>query len=624
MGKQWKRNLLFLWVILFKIAKAEEDEPLNGVPNPQFQADVWDSSVDFRQTVCDYHHEYDNGTAPLEKALKGFHIRSLLLCPDVYCFMKDGALDPEYPGLYAVLLDEIAKRAEFHWRDSFATISEFEKGNKTFTELLSWQTSTYDVAVSWWIETTDRIREGINFPFGWYDSSILMISKKTETNSSFEFLSFANPFTGELWLMIGITIVISGLVYCLLEKIDDMSDKRKLSKDPIESIVLAGIAFTTHLEYKPRTHPAYLFTFSISLWAMITSAAYTANLASFMVVKNTPGLQVTTLEDAVAYGYKICVFKDTGIDDTLSKDFRNGDFVRKPTLEGSLEGVLNGECKIAAVAAGVWETQKQNKEIGCNLEWIGRKYKEQQAGFATRHDSGSRCTSLISEVIDIHLRDMHEDGFLAEAWENHMLQVYGRQTCGVETTSDAPSTNDEQLNLKDMGGIFIVHFSLMAVAVVAAYFSRITGRHKIRNERLEREKRDGLLRQIQEKKELRKLLSVSKKYDVGTLNLDYHKSVPATENGTKMFDVDLLSNNSTNNNIEEPRVDDDNSYSPADIFEIPTDSSLADVRESVKELKSEFQISQTKQSKRMNEMTNQMAKILNLLEQQQQQQQQSD
>merc|ERR1712150_18543 len=109
------------------------------------------------------------------------------------------------------------------------------------------------------------------------------------------------------------------------------------------------------------------------------------------------------------------------------------------------------------------ETQKHKKEIGCNLEWIGRKYKEQQAGFATRYDSGSRCTSLISEVIDIHLRDMYEDGFLTEAWENHMLQVYGRQTCGAETTSDDPSTNEDQLTLKDMGGIFIVHFSLMAV-----------------------------------------------------------------------------------------------------------------------------------------------------------------
>lgn len=101
------------------------------------------------------------------------------------------------------------------------------------------------------IETTNCIGKDVDFPLGWCASSVFVISKKFKENSVFDFASVANPFTGELWLMIGITIVTSGLICCALERIENMPDERKQREDPIDSVALTEITFAAHSKCKP-------------------------------------------------------------------------------------------------------------------------------------------------------------------------------------------------------------------------------------------------------------------------------------------------------------------------------------------------------------------------------------
>jgi len=542
LSSAWKFILfLICWFVLNKVVKAVDAEltnEVNNYPNPLYQTNMFNTSVNFRQNVCRFSNEHDNGNHTLAKALKGFAIRAALGCPGIYCqTTEDGqSLDPNLPGLYVVLLDELARRSEFTWRDSFALMGRDtdEKGNKTFGDLLIWTTETYDISIDWWTKTTGRMRAGVDFPEGWYDGGIIMLQRKKEqeTSSTFNPFTWVEPFSPWVWFMIVATIVSSGLVYWILEKIDDRSDRRKLDRDPVENIFLAGIAFTTHFEFHPKTKAAMLFTLSISFWALLTASAYTANLASFLVVKNTPGLQVTTLEDAVAYGYKICVWENAAIDKILTADFRTASLIRQPTEYDSLRGVANGDCDIAAVPAGTWKTRRRDEVIGeCQLEWIGRKYKEIPAGFATRRDVGTKCTSLIADVIDIHIRDMIEEGFVDEAWENHLTSLFGPPSCPATKGDDENALDDVRLNMKNMGGIFILHFSIMGLVLLLTLYQRLSGRTKARNERLHQEERAAFINKMKEQHDMRKCLAVSKKIDVGVRHLQYNMSAAASDLG---------------------------------------------------------------------------------------------
>ena len=55
----------------------------------------------------------------------------------------------------------------------------------------------------------------------------------------------------------------------------------------------------------------------------------------------------------------------------------------------------------------------------CNLVHIGRKFKDFEAGFATRSDAGTLCTSLVRDVIHNHMNLMADEGFIAKAWGKH-------------------------------------------------------------------------------------------------------------------------------------------------------------------------------------------------------------
>lgn len=93
------------------------------------------------------------------------------------------------------------------------------------------------------------------------------------------------------------------------------------------------------------------------------------------------------------------------------------------------------------------------------------------SGFATGVDTGTLCTSLISYVINIHMAEMISDGFVAEAWKNHIAKI---ATIDCEAQADEQSMNPEDenfsLRISEMAGIFIMHLGLMVFAVLVAFF----------------------------------------------------------------------------------------------------------------------------------------------------------
>jgi hypothetical protein len=64
----------------------------------------------------------------------------------------------------------------------------------------------------------------------------------------------------------------------------------------LKSTLMFTMAFTGKIRYQPQTNAARLFTVSVCFWALVMGASYTANLASALVVRMQPKIQVTSLE----------------------------------------------------------------------------------------------------------------------------------------------------------------------------------------------------------------------------------------------------------------------------------------------------------------------------------------
>ena len=257
------------------------------------------------------------------------------------------------------------------------------------------------------------------------------------------------------------------------------------------------------------------------MWALLMGAAYTANLASFLVVKNAPRDVVESLADAVRLKEPICVYKDTASHVLLQDEFPNAIVVEKVTEKESFQGVVDGDCTVALGAITSfyhWE-RDINVNPDCELIWIGRKIREVESGFASISDSGIYCTSLIRDVVHLHMRHMKEDGFIQRAWDEDFflsstnecsgssLRIDRRRNLGGDDDPEESQTALEagQLNIKNMGGIFILHGSLSVLAVLLAFIHHRAGLTARRNEERRQHKLQKHIKMQEKKNEIKSL-----------------------------------------------------------------------------------------------------------------------
>eukprot|EP00550_Attheya_septentrionalis_P005091 CAMPEP_0198283400 /NCGR_PEP_ID=MMETSP1449-20131203/2997_1 /TAXON_ID=420275 /ORGANISM="Attheya septentrionalis, Strain CCMP2084" /LENGTH=577 /DNA_ID=CAMNT_0043979985 /DNA_START=22 /DNA_END=1755 /DNA_ORIENTATION=- len=477
-GRQYRSWTLVLFGLVFRLVQIGAQEQ----PSALYQTENFNTDVMFRQSVCDLHEQYDAGNRSLENALEGLELR-VVVGTNQYFQLTNGTIDEDYPGLTARLLDELAGRGKFTWRNSFAVSTFVPTENKTWTELLKWTTDTYDVSATWWAQSVDRLALGVSYPEGWYDASIIMVSKKNSDSSKFDPWSWLDPFASGVWIMIGVTIIFSGLVYWFLERIDHKSDKRSLHNSPLESIFLAGILFTSHFLFHPRTHAARLFSLSLAFWALLTGAAYTANLASFLVVQNSPKISISSVDAAVKMNVRICIFESTQADEAFTKAYPlYTNIIRKQEEEEIFLGVASGECTVAVTTVSSWRFWERNVDINdnCHMDWIGRIFMFVSAGFATTSDSGTLCTSLIRDVLNFHFGKMKEEGVLELLWEDHLKRT-ATIDCQYDTLPAGGEDSSSQLDLSNMGGIFIFHFALSILAIIVALIRKVYDEKKKRD-----------------------------------------------------------------------------------------------------------------------------------------------
>ena len=224
-------------------------------------ATQFDYNATYRTNVCDRQRKLFGHGLELRDALQGLDLSVYITdnsnTPLDFLFQlsQEGTIpENEVAGINANILDELAKRGGFTWRNRFGTgkgRNEAEDGNKTYGDLLIWSTDTYDISADYWNQSNERKAQGIHFPYPWNEDSIILVSKMKK---KMEFGSFLKPFQWMVWTAIGISIFATGILYNFLQILEGNADERR--PDAPTSVFLSALMFTGHFSFQVSSSKA--------------------------------------------------------------------------------------------------------------------------------------------------------------------------------------------------------------------------------------------------------------------------------------------------------------------------------------------------------------------------------
>eukprot|EP00802_Teleaulax_amphioxeia_P007544 Tamp_07551.p1 GENE.Tamp_07551~~Tamp_07551.p1 ORF type:complete len:637 (+),score=109.74 Tamp_07551:145-1911(+) len=382
----------------------------------------------------------------------------------------------------AKIFDELARRAGFNWRNHYGLVEipdgpEFE--DKTWNELLIWSADVYDVSVDWWIETPSRKEIGIFFPQGWFDASLVLVAKKqgAKLNVANLLFSWSKPFAPELWFLVLVMFVFAGVVYWVVEDGDldgDGKDRNKAEfqykfkwQNVLVSILNTALEFAGGKWHTPHTFSGRVFTFGWLFARLLLISAYTANLASTFITDALENYGVESIEDAVSRELPICI--SGVVSGPLLKSLHPDIDLVEVEDDQMFSAINDGTCVGSVMSYDEWRIQMGIKELNpdCQFGLVGRNIKYMQAGFAVKHSS-DKCSWLVRDVLDLHLHDMTDDGFVDEVWKDHFKKTR-EQKCSPPSVG-----KPTQMKPSNTAGIFILMLLTSVLAMLLSSFQTAT------------------------------------------------------------------------------------------------------------------------------------------------------
>jgi hypothetical protein len=480
-----------------------------------------ETGVSFRQSFCDRYEKMinttDNEEISVSDVLSGAQLNILLSSGKYFNYSEETGIDPVDPGVNANILDYIAKNANLTWRDSFGLWTSEEKGNRSVTEFLQWSTDKYDIVVGQWTPSTHRMNLGVSFINPHFDGSLIMVRDVAPPESKVNIWNWLMPFEIEVWLVIVAIVIFSSVVYLFLEHIGKQRhEDQSFRKWLMDNLYLSFLNLTANYSYDPQTLGGRVFGFFFAFWAMLITAAYTANLATILVTKTVPTLRVNDIQEAIDLNLKICVHA-TSYSETFMKDnypFSTPLLVLRTSQKDMYDSLLNKECDILLAYKQSFEIYKLQYDTNphCTLAWEGRVVKKLNDGFSSKLDPAVKCTDLVNEVFNYYLTEMVDNGFLDQQWSQHTQKVATPGHCvapdnnmensestnsanrrslkgaggdAAAATSGASTIESEEgeagsLSLKDMAGTMVFQVIGSIIAIIVALLSRIERKKNVK------------------------------------------------------------------------------------------------------------------------------------------------
>ncbi|CAB9505044.1 NMDA receptor subtype of glutamate-gated ion channels with high calcium permeability and voltage-dependent sensitivity to magnesium. Mediated by glycine. This protein plays a key role in synaptic plasticity [Seminavis robusta] len=437
------RSLLLLLLLLpvrcvLGGAKATLATPIVGMSNA--------TANKHRQRICDRYLQVEYGEAGWRDALSGLELNAIFSVSKFFHYDDENGINETDPGIVVKIMDELAERANFTWRNSFA-VSYGPGPFASWTEMLELYTELFDISVDYFDKSSDRLNRGIAFMDQWFDGNMLLIEKvkpPEDDSNKINYLSFLAPFEATVWWVTAATCIFSGLIFQLLEFLYDEREDRSLYQWFLDHQYLSAINFTQQFLYEPVTPAGRLFGFSMAFWAMVMGATYTANLASFFVDQKGEPTKLADIDEAIRNQVKICTWKGTNADLYIRKRYPQSIPLLVPKREENETyfALHTGECGVTIGAKATWLGYEKDQLYNpdCDLEWVGRVVEEVSSSFAVKADPAVLCTNLIRDVLNYHLVEMNSNNrTLEKLWENYYESNENKNNC-----DDIPAEGEEE------------------------------------------------------------------------------------------------------------------------------------------------------------------------------------
>jgi len=327
----------------------------------------------------------------------------------------------------------------------------------------------------------ERSLLGYYSPKGFFDlSTKLLVSKSMEKNKPYldRVLQFREPFDPGVWYTLFLLVIATGLIYFLAERDINMSEFQHgcSFRSLADSVLKSFLLLTAGGGFQPITWPGRIILASWSWTILLVIAAYTANLASFLVSENTGQISYTSLEDAMNKKALICFepgltkrwYLKTHSSYTRFKTVDVGEsWISDATFEEVFLAVRNGDCDVGLVSAHAWSLAKDSEFLnpGQRLYLAAKPLYPQFGGWYTKMRYSGRCSALVHNVLQHHFLGMELNGTLDSIVQDYYIKKSRSSTEGQEAKKEEEEQDgNERLDLPSMSGIFTIHAAGLIIA----------------------------------------------------------------------------------------------------------------------------------------------------------------
>ncbi|KAK4876462.1 hypothetical protein RN001_012884 [Aquatica leii] len=299
--------------------------------------------------------------------------------------------------------------------------------------------------------------EFIEFSKPFKYQGITILEKKPSRSSTL--VSFLQPFSNTLWILVMVSVHVVALVLYLLDRFSPFGRFKLANTDGTEEDALNlssaiwfawGVLLNSGIgEGTPRSFSARVLGMVWAGFAMIIVASYTANLAAFLVLER-PKTKLTGINDArlrnTMENLTCATVKGSAVDMyfrrqvELSNMYRTMEANNYATAEAAIADVKKGK-----LMAFIWDSSRLEFEAAQDCELVTAGELFGRSGYGIGLQKGSPW----ADDVTLAILDFHESGFM-ESLDNKWILQGNIQQC--EQFEKTPNT----LGLKNMAGVFIL------------------------------------------------------------------------------------------------------------------------------------------------------------------------
>ena len=207
---------------------------------------------------------------------------------------------------------------------------------------------------------------------------------------------------------------------------------------------------------------------------MLILAAYTANLASFLVVQAKSKSSFSSIAGAVRSNKKVCVADGSADEEWFRANFPLYDYLQSfnsgPTERAAR--LRDGSCDVATFAKFEYDFLRQLGSVNpdCSMQTVGEPLQNVGAGWMVLNDVKDSCTSLVRDVLGIWFNQMDLDGTLRNIIRRSLTPV---EHCPLDVTvgNQMIAERSGQLKIQNMLGILSVHAAGVCTALLFHFLS---------------------------------------------------------------------------------------------------------------------------------------------------------